>query len=473
MPTTYRATLTNVGAALVADAIAQGTTLTWAKMALGDGNGSAVTVDPGRTSLINERYRAPLNDLGRDSANPNTIVGTLVVPPETGGWTIREFGIYDNASTPNLVAYGETPEIEKPASSAGTGINLRLRFKLVVSADANITLAPDSNEAYATIEYVKDNAVKSLSVSGRTITYTMGNGDTHTTTTQDTTYNDATQSVHGLMSVNDKKKLDGIEAQAEVNQNAFSNVKVGNVTVAADSKTDTLELVAGTGIRLTLDTKSNKMTIEFIQPSSIELSPPSTYSHGGYIDFHFQGSSADKTSRIIEDASGNININGVNLSSYTVTASGGFIGNLKGNVTGNVTGYVTGNVTGDCSGCATRAKYLLGKNQSHAIYLDWSATVSTYVGLIVDQVSLGGILTTQNFNKKAAPKVTSSSGLGQLVSWIDQETYTLPSGGTWLVTADSHTSDHEKCHLAWQGFYSGGTTLRGWSETSGWAWRIA
>jgi hypothetical protein len=210
MPTTYRATLTEVGAALVADAIASGTTLTWAKMALGDGNGSAVTVDPSRTSLVNEQYRAPLNDLGRDSANPNTIVGTLVVPPETGGWTIREFGIYDNAATPRLVAYGETPEIEKPASSAGTGINLRLRFKLVVSADANIMLAPDSNEAYATIEYVKDNAVKSLSVSGRTITYTMGDGDTHTIKTQDTTYGVATQSADGLMSKTDKGIVDNL-----------------------------------------------------------------------------------------------------------------------------------------------------------------------------------------------------------------------------------------------------------------------
>lgn len=277
MPTTYRATLTEVGAALVADAIASGTTLTWAKMALGDGSGSAVTVDPSRTSLVNEQYRAPLNDLGRDSANPNTIVGTLVVPPETGGWTIREFGIYDNAATPRLVAYGETPEIEKPASSAGTGINLRLRFKLIVSAEANITLAPDSNEAYATIEYVKDNAVKSLSVSGRTITYTMGDGDTHTIKTQDTTYDDATQSEHGLMSVTDKKKLDGIAAAAEVNQNAFSNFKVGNVTVAADSKTDTLVLVAGTGITLTPDATNDKVTIKVTDNTYADMSHTHAY----------------------------------------------------------------------------------------------------------------------------------------------------------------------------------------------------
>lgn len=48
---------------------------------------------------------------------------------------------------------------------------------------------------------------------------------------------------------------------AEVNQNAFSNVKVGSTTVAADSKTDTLELVAGSNVTLTPDATSDKVTI--------------------------------------------------------------------------------------------------------------------------------------------------------------------------------------------------------------------
>lgn len=48
---------------------------------------------------------------------------------------------------------------------------------------------------------------------------------------------------------------------AEVNQNAFSNVKVGSTTVAADSKTDTLELVAGSNVTLTPDTTNDKVTI--------------------------------------------------------------------------------------------------------------------------------------------------------------------------------------------------------------------
>ena len=71
----------------------------------------------------------------------------------------------------------------------------------------------------------------------------------------------ATTSANGLMSASDKTKLNGIAAGAEVNQNAFSNVKVGSTTVAADGKTDTLELVAGSNVTLTPDATNDKVTI--------------------------------------------------------------------------------------------------------------------------------------------------------------------------------------------------------------------
>lgn len=47
----------------------------------------------------------------------------------------------------------------------------------------------------------------------------------------------------------------------ETNQNAFSNVKVGSSTIAADSETDTLELIASTGVILTPDTTNDTVTI--------------------------------------------------------------------------------------------------------------------------------------------------------------------------------------------------------------------
>lgn len=60
----------------------------------------------------------------------------------------------------------------------------------------------------------------------------------------------------------EKTKLSGIAAGAEVNQNAFANVKVGSTTIAADTKTDTLTLVASDNITLTPDSNGDKITIK-------------------------------------------------------------------------------------------------------------------------------------------------------------------------------------------------------------------
>ena len=78
---------------------------------------------------------------------------------------------------------------------------------------------------------------------------------------QDTTYSAATTSANGLMSKEDKSKLTGIAAGAEVNQNAFSRVTVGSTTIDADSKTDSLTLVAGTNVTITPDATNDKITI--------------------------------------------------------------------------------------------------------------------------------------------------------------------------------------------------------------------
>ena len=71
----------------------------------------------------------------------------------------------------------------------------------------------------------------------------------------------ATSSVTGLMSSSDKSKLDGIASGAQVNQNAFSVIKVGNDSILADTATDTLTLVAGSNITLTTDAANDLLTI--------------------------------------------------------------------------------------------------------------------------------------------------------------------------------------------------------------------
>lgn len=72
----------------------------------------------------------------------------------------------------------------------------------------------------------------------------------------------ATTASSGLMSSADKATLDDIiETGGEPNQNAFSYIKVGSSTIAADTKTDTLELVAGNNVVLTPDAINDKVTI--------------------------------------------------------------------------------------------------------------------------------------------------------------------------------------------------------------------
>ena len=51
-------------------------------------------------------------------------------------------------------------------------------------------------------------------------------------------------------------------SNAEKNQNAFSYVKVGETSIAADTATDTITFVAGTNITLTPDATNDKITID-------------------------------------------------------------------------------------------------------------------------------------------------------------------------------------------------------------------
>lgn len=94
------------------------------------------------------------------------------------------------------------------------------------------------------------------------------------------TYSNASTSSAGLMSASDKSKLNGIASGAEVNQNAFSNVVVGSTTIAADSKTDTLTLTAGSNITLTPNATNDSITIS-ASGSSYSLPLASNSTRGG------------------------------------------------------------------------------------------------------------------------------------------------------------------------------------------------
>jgi len=96
----------------------------------------------------------------------------------------------------------------------------------------------------------------------------MQNGEIHVTEQDKEGWNakagttEATQSAAGLMSAGDKQKLDNVAANAEVNQNALSNIQVGSVTITANGKTATFTMEAGDNITLTADNATKKVTIK-------------------------------------------------------------------------------------------------------------------------------------------------------------------------------------------------------------------
>ncbi|MDR5891123.1 phage tail protein, partial [Halomonas salina] len=152
--------LTDTGQAKLANAVALGGTIEITELAVGDGNGSLPAPDSSAEALINEVRRAPINASQTDPDNPSWIVVEQVLPPDVGGWTIREIGIYDVDG--DLIGIGNYPETYKPVLAEGSSRTQTVRFVLEVSDTSAVTLKVDPAVVLATREYsdASDEALK-------------------------------------------------------------------------------------------------------------------------------------------------------------------------------------------------------------------------------------------------------------------------------------------------------------------------
>ncbi|MCI3569426.1 phage tail protein, partial [Escherichia coli] len=91
----YGAIITAAGAArLAAATTATGQKLNITHMAVGDGNGNLPEPSASQTALNNEVWRGTLNKITQNSKAPNQVIAELVIPPEVGGFWMRELGLY-------------------------------------------------------------------------------------------------------------------------------------------------------------------------------------------------------------------------------------------------------------------------------------------------------------------------------------------------------------------------------------------
>lgn len=287
-------------------------------------------------------------------------------------------------------------------------------------------------------------------------TYTLGASVPSDAKFTDTTYSVATQSANGLMSAADKKILDtldeyvgdssvssqissAIASKADsnhthssyVNQNAFSNVAVGTTTIAADSTTDTLTVVAGSNITITPDATNDKITIA--ATDTVYTHPSYTSKSSGLYKVtvdstgHVSGTTAVKKSDIT--ALG-IPAQDTTYSSATTSAAGLMSAADKTKLDGIATGATKITVDSSLSSSSTNPVQNKAVNVaiSNLNTLVGDTSVSTQISDAVDECITGlsvsgktitytkgdgttGTITTQDTNTTYSAATTSADGL--------------------------------------------------------------
>ncbi|WP_094605336.1 hypothetical protein SPSIL_002610 [Sporomusa silvacetica DSM 10669] len=228
----------------------------------------------------------------------------------------------------------------------------------------------------------------------------------------------ATTSSNGLMSNTDKTKLDTIATAAEVNQNAYSNILVGTTTIAADAKSDTLTLTAGSGITLTPDATNDKVTIAVTANGHTHTD--ATTSASGFMS----AASLTKLNGIAtaaevnQNAFSNVVANGVtvaaDLESDTLTLIGG----------SGIT------LTGD----ATNDAVTIAVTPNGHTHTDATTSASGFMSP-ASLTKLNGIASGAEVNQNAFSNIVVGSTT--IASDVESDTLTLAAGTNIALTGDS------------------------------------
>jgi len=170
MKKNYISVVTAKGREKIAKAAAEGEKVVFAWMAVGDGNGLTPEPDENSQALIHEVFRSPLNSVKIVSEQKNIIATEMIIPPEAGGFTIREGALYDEDGECLVVA--SLPVTCKPELSEGSGRFTVIMIWLSVDNVGAIELSIDPGIIMATVEDV-------LTVENNVKDYTDGQVNDH------------------------------------------------------------------------------------------------------------------------------------------------------------------------------------------------------------------------------------------------------------------------------------------------------
>ncbi|UZD98480.1 phage tail protein (plasmid) [Pseudomonas corrugata] len=153
--------LTNAGIAYENACKAAGQPIKLTQISVGDGNGAVYNPAATATALKREVWRGPLNALFQDEQNPSWLLAEVTIPPEEGGFYVREAGIWTDTGI--LYAIVKYPESFKPVlASSGSGKEFYIRAIFETSNASSVTLLIDDTVVKATRAWVMSYLVDEL-----------------------------------------------------------------------------------------------------------------------------------------------------------------------------------------------------------------------------------------------------------------------------------------------------------------------
>jgi phage-related tail fiber protein len=149
----YYTLLTNAGIAYETACKAAGLPIKLSQLSVGDGGGAVYNPAATDTALKREVWRGPLNALFQEEKNPSWLLAEVTIPPDVGGWYVREAGIWTDTGI--LYAIVKYPESFKPVlATSGSGKEFYIRSIFETSNASLVTLLIDDTVVKATRAWV-------------------------------------------------------------------------------------------------------------------------------------------------------------------------------------------------------------------------------------------------------------------------------------------------------------------------------
>ncbi|MCJ5285245.1 phage tail protein [Klebsiella pneumoniae] len=136
----------------MAAAAVSGEPVNFSVMAVGDGSGERLMSDASEPALTNEVYRASLNRVAIADQSASIIRAEMIIPPQVGGFWLREAAVYDDEGV--CLAVASLPPSYKPKLAQGSGRLQSVNLWITVSNTADVQLMADPTVIIASVDEV-------------------------------------------------------------------------------------------------------------------------------------------------------------------------------------------------------------------------------------------------------------------------------------------------------------------------------